>query len=88
MRHHLLEMTRCFRVVASFCALGLGLLISGCDSTSDPASPEAKQQQQARATEIQKDEEATSAELKKQKGKVPVLKSMKGRMGNATPESN
>jgi PBP1b-binding outer membrane lipoprotein LpoB len=71
------------RMMASLAIITSGALLSGCDSTPDPASAESKAAAKAAAADIQKVDEQNSASIKKSSGRnAPVLKNMKGRMGS------
>jgi hypothetical protein len=89
MRHHLHKMTTAVRMMASVGVITSGALISGCDSTPDPSSPEAKAAAKATAANIQAEDEKNAALIKKSSGKnAPVMKNMKGRMGSMSSEEN
>jgi hypothetical protein len=87
MRRNLRNVSR-----AAFMFLPFGLvlsfaLVTGCDSTIDPDSPEAKAQTQATAAAAQKADEAANEQIKKKGGKnTATLRNMKGRLGAAPVE--
>jgi hypothetical protein len=88
MCHHLGKASK-----PAFLLMSLGLvlsvaLISGCESGQDPNSPEVKAQAEARRAEIQKADEAATAQIKKNaKGNKnsPTLRTIKGGLNNSKP---
>jgi hypothetical protein len=67
--------------------LGCAALLSGCDSSGDPSSPEAQKEIQARKAEIQKQDEKFTVQNKKSGGKnAATLKSIKGGRTSSPPE--
>jgi hypothetical protein len=73
-------------LVATWWAGLLAATIAGCDSGGSD-SAEAQQQREARKQMIQKSDQEDSA-LAKSRGKAPVLKDIKGRLGGGNSSAD
>jgi len=79
MRHHVHGMTTPIRNLLSVALTASAALLSGCDSSPDVNSPEAKKQVAARNENIKAEEDRANAAAQKSGGKnSPQMKSIKG----------